>query len=182
MIRRRIDDDSGAVLIMALVFLTAISFIMLGILGFTSTSLRSSTQLKQLRLARYTAEGSAETLLQAVRSTASDAASGAATDCGATPVSLSQGAATITATAYCTNLTSATAPVLNQREVLLTVACTSPATLCGGMRTQLVNGIARAVLLRAHVTIQDYSISGGRIVLAAGAVVAIDDWDVVYGT
>jgi Tfp pilus assembly protein PilX len=178
----RTGDDAGAVLIMALVFMTAISFVMLGILSFTSTSFRSSSQLKQLRVARYTADGAAETLLQTVRANTTFAASGnPAGDCGATPATLSQGAASITVTAYCTKLTSPIHPVLNQREVLITAACISPASLCGGMRTQNVNGSSRAVLLRAHVTIQDFTISSGQIVLAPGAAVAINDWNVVYG-
>lgn len=69
LIRRRVQDESGAVLILALVFVFVVSFIVLGITEWEGNDLKNSANFATERSALYGAGGATQTAMSTVGAT-----------------------------------------------------------------------------------------------------------------
>lgn len=136
------DLEAGQILVLALVFISAIVVVVSASLGFASTTLRGYNTMHDTRLARYAAEGAVEQLIVA------EQANGTNSACSASPVSMTNGHSSAYAT--CTLLST---PLPLQRDVQVCAYSTAP--------TPGSCSSSNKLLLSAEVLFQDLPSGSG---------------------
>ncbi len=147
--RFRRTDESGAILILALVFITAIATLLLAVINLSGNDLLNTVNLQSQRSIEYAADGATDAAAQWVRYTATDPTS--ATLClpnGANSMTIDEEHNTpITVQVWCVAATTppASAPSSDDRFINFTACQGNGTTECTG----------RAILVQAQLWFDD---------------------------
>ena len=154
-------DDSGAVLILALIFVVVTGVVGVALASLTTTNLASATSLQAKRGAEFNADAGVDAAIQLIRyNPSTNFTTGSWVPCASGTPGLNMNGATVYVS--CTGGTASAPP--GDRAVSI-VACGSPAT----------GGSCPDIDISAQVVIDDYSASGSS---QLGTSVTIVSWNV----
>lgn len=162
--RARRGDESGAVLILALVFVLAVGLLTGVLINLVETNILSTTSLGQERSLEYASDGALQVAVQAIRHAAPGACnSGQVVQVNANDFGY---AGSQVITVWCTEVDIPSAPPIAQRQV----------TFCAGITiTGCSTPAPPGELARAQVLYQDVAPNGTQ---SAGRALSIESWSI----
>ncbi len=181
----RVEDDSGAVLILALVFIIAIALIMLSLLSLTGNDIINASNLQSERSLDYAADGATTASMQAVRYSNTLGSSSAAQPC------MPNGASSITVNGVQVTVDCARGRRPNPMCIKpnpSSLMCTTRVVdffACGGAGSSCT-ATSQALVLSAQAAFDDYPSSPGSTdncsvstgTETCGIGMAVDSWSV----